>query len=114
MATPHPPTRTHLAVLPAPSPALDHLRAGELAPALDVVIPVHNEQLDLERSVLRLYAHLKSALPYTFRITIADNASTDLTWDIASRLACQLAEVSAVHLDAEGPRTSPASGVVHQ
>jgi putative flippase GtrA len=75
---------------------------GALAPAVDVVIPVHNEQATLERSVLRLYAHLRSVLPYTFRITIADNASTDLTWEIACRLAREVPEVRAVHLPAKG------------
>lgn len=72
------------------------------APAVDLVIPVHDEQVDLERSVLRLYAHARSALPYSFRITIADNASTDATWEIACRLARDVPEVRAVHLDAKG------------
>jgi putative flippase GtrA len=66
------------------------------------VIPVHNEQQALERSVLRLHAHLRSTLPYSFRITIADNASTDLTWEIASRLARDVPEVRAVRLAAKG------------
>ena len=94
------PTRTNLAVFPAPSIPVEALMTT--APAVDVVIPVHNEQLDLERSVLRLYAHLKAVLPYTFRITIADNASTDLTWEIACRLSHRIPEVSVVHLDAKG------------
>jgi putative flippase GtrA len=63
---------------------------------------VHNEQQALERSVLRLYAHMRSTLPYSFRITIADNASTDLTWQIASRLARDVPEVRAVRLAAKG------------
>ncbi|HEX6888887.1 MAG TPA: bifunctional glycosyltransferase family 2/GtrA family protein [Candidatus Nanopelagicales bacterium] len=71
-------------------------------PVVDVVIPVHNEQASLERNVLRLYAHLRAELPYSFRITIADNASTDLTWEIACRLVRQVPEVRVVRLEAKG------------
>ncbi len=93
-------TRTHLTVAPegvqVERPALPD------APAVEIVIPVHNEQLGLERSVLRLHAHVRSVLPYSVRITIADNASTDLTWEIACRLARDVPEVRAVHLSAKG------------
>jgi len=104
MTTSNPMTRTDLAVAPAGLRVA--LPVGQdlipFAPAVDVVIPVHNEQATLERSVRRLYAHLRSVLPYTFRITIADNASTDLTWEIACRLARDVPEVCAVHLSAKG------------
>lgn len=30
---------------------------------LDVVVPVHNEERDLEASVRRLHAHLRSSVP---------------------------------------------------
>jgi acyl-CoA synthetase (AMP-forming)/AMP-acid ligase II len=49
---------------------------------LDVVVPVHNEQAALERSVRRLHEHLTEQA--RFRITIADNASTDDTPAIAA------------------------------
>lgn len=100
MTISNPITRTHLAVAPAAVPSKEDLMP--CAPTVDVVIPVHNEQATLERSVLRLYAHLRSVLPYTFRITIADNASSDLTWEIACRLARDVPEVRAVHLSAKG------------
>jgi glycosyltransferase involved in cell wall biosynthesis len=69
---------------------------------LDVAVPVHNEEAGLEPCVRRLLAHLRASLPYPFRITIADNASTDTTLDVARRLARELPEVTAVHLDAKG------------
>jgi putative flippase GtrA len=100
MTTSNPMTRIHLAVAPAARPVDRDLIPR--APAVDVVIPVHNEQQALERSVLRLYAHMRCVMPYTFRITIADNASTDLTWEIASRLARDVPEVRAVHLSEKG------------
>jgi hypothetical protein len=55
-------------------------------PVLDVVIPVYNEEADLESSVLRLHAYLTVVSPFTFRITIADNASGHSDVAIGSRL----------------------------
>jgi putative flippase GtrA len=72
------------------------------APVLDVVIPVYNEERDLEPCVRRLHAHLSTRFPYSFRITVADNASTDGTLAVARRLDAELAEVSAVHLAQQG------------
>lgn len=82
---------------------------GEPAPpgtstrvTLDIVVPVHNEELDLPRSVARLHDYLATQVPMSFRITIADNASTDATAAIADRLAGQFSEVRVVHLPEKG------------
>ncbi|MCU1619011.1 MAG: hypothetical protein JWR28_2642, partial [Modestobacter sp.] len=53
------------------------------APVVDVVVPVHNEEADLEPCLRRLHAHLSTQLPYPFRITVAENASTDHTVAVA-------------------------------
>lgn len=73
-----------------------------LSPAVDVVVPVHNEQADLEPSIRRLHAYLEQEFPFSARITIADNASTDGTWTIATRLAEELPGVRAEHLPTKG------------
>ncbi|MGE3289501.1 MAG: glycosyltransferase [Pseudonocardia sp.] len=83
-------------------------RTGEEAPVLDVVVPVYNEATDLEPSVRRLYAHLEG-LPYRFRVTIADNASTDATPTIAARLAAELPHVTVLRLEAKGRGRAPAA-----
>jgi glycosyltransferase involved in cell wall biosynthesis len=75
--------------------------AREDAPLLDVVVPVHNEERQLADSVGRLHRHL-SALPFTFRITIADNASTDGTALVAHRLSRTYGEVRAAFLPQKG------------
>ncbi|MFI6031740.1 glycosyltransferase [Amycolatopsis magusensis] len=72
------------------------------APVLDVVVPVYNEETDLGPSVRELHRHLSRRFPYRFRITIADNASTDRTWSIAGELAGELSEVTAVRLEQKG------------
>jgi putative flippase GtrA len=71
-------------------------------PVLDVVIPVYNEERDLEPCVRHLHTYLTEHFPYRFRVTIADNASTDGTLAIAERLAAELPEVTAVHLTRKG------------
>ncbi|MEV0176813.1 glycosyltransferase [Streptomyces sp. NPDC050803] len=71
-------------------------------PVLDVVVPVFNEETDLEPSVRRLHAHLRETFPYPFRITVADNASTDDTPRIAARLAEELPEARWLRLAEKG------------
>jgi len=69
---------------------------------VDIVVPVFNEERDLEPSIRRLRAYLDDRFPFPARITIADNASTDGTWTIAERLRSDLKDVRAVHLDQKG------------
>ncbi len=88
------------APLPLPARAPVDIRAHDAV--LDVVIPVYNEETDLPGCVRRLHAHLTRALPYTFRITVADNASTDRTLAVAHELARELPRVRVVHLPQKG------------
>jgi putative flippase GtrA len=69
---------------------------------VEVVIPVRNEERDLAPSVRRLDAYLRDRFPFTTRITIADNGSTDGTWREALALAGELASVRAVRLERAG------------
>jgi putative flippase GtrA len=69
---------------------------------LEIAVPVHNEERDLERSVRRLRHYLDTGFPLSTAVTIADNASTDATWSIAERLADELEGVRALHLDRKG------------
>ncbi|MFL6296979.1 MAG: glycosyltransferase [Actinomycetes bacterium] len=71
-------------------------------PLVEIVVPVHNEQQVLEASVERLHEYLVSSFPFAFRITIADNASSDGTWLLARRLAERLPDVRAVHVAQKG------------
>ncbi|MEV4312283.1 bifunctional glycosyltransferase family 2/GtrA family protein [Actinocrispum sp. NPDC049592] len=86
----------------APLQARRPVQTAGAAPVLDVVIPVHNEERDLEPCVRRLRDHLTDHFPYSFRITIADNASADGTWPVAEDLAARLPEVTAVRLEQKG------------
>ena len=89
----HMQTRRPLQVVPAPAAA---------PPQVEIVVPVYNEQLALEPSVRRLHAYLTEAFPFTWSITIADNASTDATPAIGAQLARTLPGVAYLHLDRKG------------
>ena len=69
--------------------------------ALEVVVPVHNEEVALSESVERLLAHL-ATLPWSARVTIADNASTDRTQAIGRALAAEHAGVGYTRLEQKG------------
>ena len=73
-----------------------------MAPEVEIVVPVRNEERDLAPSIRRLHAYLRDRFPFTARITIADNGSTDGTWVEALTLESELSLVRAVHLDQPG------------
>lgn len=83
-------------------PAREHLAVSQTEPVLDVVIPVYNEEKDLEGCVRRLHAHLTRTFPYPFRVTIADNASVDRTPAVARALAAEIPEVVSFRLEQKG------------
>ncbi|MCX6499183.1 MAG: bifunctional glycosyltransferase family 2/GtrA family protein [Arthrobacter sp.] len=97
------------AALPGPLGALTRTGGRRSAvdtrtgtPVLDVTIPVFNEERDLEACLRRLHAYLRDSFPHPFRITVADNASTDGTLKTAERVARELREVNVVHMAEKG------------
>ena len=71
-------------------------------PTVEIVVPVHNEAAVLEANVERLRRYLAEQFPFSWRITIADSASNDETWTLATRLAARLPGVQALHVDRVG------------
>jgi putative flippase GtrA len=68
----------------------------------EIVIPVRNEERDLAPGVRRLRDYLDSGFPFAARITIADNGSTDGTWQQALKLERELPHVRAVRTERPG------------
>lgn len=70
----------------------------------DVTIPVLNEEPTLERQVKILHAFLKAHFPTEnqWRIVIADNGSTDRTFEIAEQLSTAIPEVAVVKVPRKG------------
>ncbi len=89
-----------LTTRPRSSVLEDAARRG--VPVLDVVVPVYNEQAALAGSVRRLHRYLTETLPFSARITIADNASVDDTPVIAAQLAAEFDGVRVVRLEEKG------------
>ncbi|GAB3913464.1 hypothetical protein GCM10011575_20280 [Microlunatus endophyticus] len=71
-------------------------------PVVDIVIPVYNEEAALESSVRRVCACAEEVLPVGWRVTIADNASTDSTQSIGEHLASEIEPVRYLRLDQKG------------
>jgi len=69
---------------------------------VDVVIPVYNEEHVLARSINTLRQFLEKDLPHRCTIIIADNASTDKTWEIAQALSHEHPDIATIHLDEKG------------
>jgi len=70
--------------------------------AVEVVIPVYNEEHVLAESVHTLHEHMTREFGFPFRITIADNASLDATPAIARALAGRLEHVNHLRLERKG------------
>ncbi|MGY1839013.1 MULTISPECIES: glycosyltransferase [unclassified Modestobacter] len=81
----------------APAPAVE-----PTPPVVDVVVPVHDEEADLGPCLRRLHAHLSTQLPYPFRITVAENASTDRTVEVARAVAAELPGIEVLVLPEAG------------
>src|SRR3954447_15818633 len=69
---------------------------------VEIVVPVHNERAILEQTVRRLHRFLRDGFPFSWRIVVADNASTDGTADVARLLAAELPGVAALRLEEKG------------
>src|SRR3954447_10259661 len=88
-----------LAILPRPAPRRSPAPVG---PDVDIVVPVYNEAAGLGASIRRLHRFLRDGFPFSWRIVIADNASTDSTPAVAAALAAALPGVVALRLERKG------------
>jgi putative flippase GtrA len=93
----------------APTPCGSDGQAGRApagqpggGPDVEIVIPVYNEERDLVPSVRRVHGYLRTRFPFSLRLTIADNASTDRTPQLARALAAELPGVRVVRLAEKG------------
>ena len=69
---------------------------------VEIVVPVYNEERDLELSVRRLRTYLDARFPFHATVTIADNASIDGTRAIGERLAATVPGVRYMRLNNKG------------
>ncbi|MFD4549866.1 glycosyltransferase [Streptomyces sp. NPDC058466] len=76
--------------------------SGTHTPTIEIVVPVYNEERALPGCLRTLHARLHGQLPFPWRITVADNASVDRTFEVATELAAELPGVGVFHLDRKG------------
>jgi glycosyltransferase involved in cell wall biosynthesis len=69
---------------------------------INLTIPVYNEEVQLRNSIRKLHAFLTVAIPCSFEIVIANNASTDGTREISNCLSLEYSNVHALHLTMKG------------
>jgi len=69
---------------------------------VEIVIPVYNEERALAASIHRLHRFLDTHMPFSWQITIADNASTDITPEIARALEDELDRVHVLRVAQKG------------
>jgi glycosyltransferase involved in cell wall biosynthesis len=68
----------------------------------EIAIPVYNEENDLPKCLHILTEFLKAEKSLDVNIVIADNASTDRTWELAQELAKKYSNVTALHIPQKG------------
>jgi len=72
-------------------------------PSVSIVIPVYNEEAELAKSIQTLVSYFSTHLSdFRWIVTIADNASTDSTYALATKLAKENPKIYAIHLDQKG------------
>ncbi len=85
-----------------PDPGSHESARVPVGPTLEVAVPVLNEERVLEPAVRSLHSYLSAQFPFSWRIAIVDNASTDYTRAVAERLAGELSGIRVLHLDERG------------
>ena len=70
--------------------------------SVDITIPVLNEERSIVSSLTALAAYLDTECPYDWTITVADNGSTDRTYELASSFASEYPRTRVIRLDQRG------------
>jgi len=70
--------------------------------SVDVVVPVYNEESCLQRNVIILFDYLNKISDFSWKIIIADNASTDRTAEIAKELSLRYDKILYKHISVKG------------
>jgi glycosyltransferase involved in cell wall biosynthesis len=69
---------------------------------VDIAIPVYNEETILAESITRLHDFLSTDFPFSWRMVVVDNASSDSTRELGEELAARLSGVSYMRLGQKG------------
>lgn len=71
--------------------------------SVEIVIPIYNEQVELEKNITKLHSFaVKHLVEYAWHVTIADNASSDKSLAIAKKISKEKSHIGFIHLDQKG------------
>jgi glycosyltransferase involved in cell wall biosynthesis len=88
-----------MTVLAPPEPGTN---PRQLSLDVEIVVPVYNEAPHLLARIGELRRFLDQSFPFRVLVTVVDNASTDESFALASRMAETTAGVTAMHLPRKG------------
>jgi ubiquinone/menaquinone biosynthesis C-methylase UbiE/glycosyltransferase involved in cell wall biosynthesis len=81
---------------------MTHAASRMTQASVDVAIPVLNEERAIASSLVTLASYLDTECPYDWAITVADNGSTDRTFEFASAFAVENPRTRVIRLDQRG------------
>jgi glycosyltransferase involved in cell wall biosynthesis len=70
-------------------------------PLLSIIIPAHNEESRLPRTLEQVFAFLETQ-PYSAEVLVVENGSADRTLEIARGFAARHPQLRAIHSDGRG------------
>lgn len=80
-------------------------------PLLSIVIPAHNEESRLPRTLEQVFAFLESQ-PYAAEVLVVENGSTDGTLPIAQEFASRHPQLRVIHSDSRGKGLAVRTGML--
>jgi glycosyltransferase involved in cell wall biosynthesis len=80
-------------------------------PLLSIVIPAHNEESRLPRTLEQVFAFLEKQ-PYAAEVLVVENGSTDRTLAIAHQFASNHPQLRPIQLDARGKGLAVRTGML--
>jgi dolichyl-phosphate beta-glucosyltransferase len=81
------------------------------SPFLSIVIPAHNEELRLPRSLRQVFAFLEKQ-PYSAEVIVVENASSDRTLELARGFALHQSNLMVLHEEQAGKGNAVRRGVL--
>lgn len=81
------------------------------SPFLSIIIPAHNEELRLPRTLRQVFAFLEKQ-PYSAEVVVVENASTDRTLELAQEFAAQQPNLLVLHEEKAGKGNALRRGVL--
>ena len=78
---------------------------------INILFPVYNEQLRLEKGIMQTLKFMEASYPGEYQLTVLDNASTDETQNISLRISKGYQQVKYIRIDKKGVGIAVREGI---